>query len=251
MRFVNRRTFVPLVVVTVQISWATSAASQIPQKFENLQFFPRDTPRDSLLQVMRGFSFALGVRCQHCHTGGDGVSFEGVNFASDDKAAKRNARFMLRMVDSLNTTVLAALPERTTPPVFVECATCHRGLSKPTTLARTLAQTITEQGVDSAVARYRRLRRDEMVLGRYDFGEWSMNELARTLREQGKTAEAIVMLELNAEFFPSSPAIDLALGDLHRERGERDKALTRYRMVLEKQPNNQAARRRVEEMTKP
>src|SRR5687767_10125169 len=176
MRFVNRRTFVPLVVVTVQISWATSAASQIPQKFENLQFFPRDTPRDSLLQVMRGFSFALGVRCQHCHTGGDGVSFEGVNFASDDKAAKRNARFMLRMVDSLNTTVLAALPERTKPPVVVECATCHRGLSKPTTLARTLAQTITEQGVDSAVAR--------------------------------------------------------------------------YRMVLEKQPNNQAARRRVEEMTK-
>jgi hypothetical protein len=38
------------------------------------------------------------------------VSFEGVNFALDDKVAKRNARFMLRMVDSLNSQVLAGLP---------------------------------------------------------------------------------------------------------------------------------------------
>src|SRR5688572_29248204 len=78
------------------------AAGQIPEKFENLQYFPKDIARDSLVQTMRGFSFALGVRCQYCHAGGDGVSFQGVNFASDDKPTKRNARFMLRMVDSLN-----------------------------------------------------------------------------------------------------------------------------------------------------
>src|SRR5262252_10523065 len=83
---------------------------QFPDKFENLQALPKDIQRDSLIQIMRGFSFALGVRCQYCHTGGDGVSFAGVSFKSDDKAAKRNARFMIRMVDSLNHTVLAALP---------------------------------------------------------------------------------------------------------------------------------------------
>src|SRR5690349_6867594 len=77
------------------------ASAQIPEKFENLQYFPKDIPRDTLVNVMRGFSFALGVRCQFCHAGGDGVSFQGVNFASDDKVTKRNARFMLRMVDSL------------------------------------------------------------------------------------------------------------------------------------------------------
>ena len=48
---------------------------------------------------MREFSFALNVRCQYCHTGGDGISFEGVNFASDEKPAKVKARAMLRMVD--------------------------------------------------------------------------------------------------------------------------------------------------------
>ena len=228
---------------------ANTTGAQIPQKFENLQVLPGDVPRDTLLQIMREFSFALGVRCQHCHAGGDGVSFEGVNFASDDKPAKRNARFMLRMVDSLNTRVLTALPARATPSVSISCVTCHRGLARPTTLERTLAQTIEEKGVDSAIVQYRDLRRETMVLGRYNFGEWSLNELARTLAQQGRSTEAVAMLELNAEFYPSSAAIDLALGELHRTRGERDKALIRFRMVLEKQPNNASARRRIDELS--
>ena len=224
-------------------------AGQIPEKFKNLQFFPKDYPRDSLIQVMRGFSFALGVRCQHCHAGGDGISFVGVNFASDEKESKQNARFMLRMVDSLNRFAFAALPRRTTPPTRLECVTCHRGNAVPTTLAKTLMATIDGKGVDSAVAQYRALRK-ESALGRFDFGEWSMNELARTLREQGKPAAAIAMLELNAEFYPTSPAINMSLGDLHRERGDKAKALERYRAVLEAQPNNAIAKRRIEELTK-
>jgi Arc/MetJ family transcription regulator len=238
-----------VVLCSIAVGAPSRLSAQIPQKFENLQVFPHDIARDSLLQVMRGFSFALGVRCQHCHSGGDGISFEGVNFASDDKVAKQKARFMLRMVDSLNTRVLAALPARSSPIVEIECVTCHRGLARPSTLEKTLAATIRERGVDSAVAQYRALRRGAIELGRYNFGEWSLNELARTLRGQGQTAEAVAILELNAEFYPASAAIDLALADLHRERGEREKALQRYRMVLVKQPNNAVAKRRLEELS--
>ena len=43
------------------------------------------TPDTALIQRMREFSFALGVRCQHCHAGGNGVSLEGVSFKSDDR----------------------------------------------------------------------------------------------------------------------------------------------------------------------
>src|SRR5688500_18713273 len=57
--------------------------SQPAWKGENLQFFPKTISREQLTQRMREFSFALGVRCQYCHTGGDGVSFDGVVFASD------------------------------------------------------------------------------------------------------------------------------------------------------------------------
>src|SRR5579875_2431196 len=73
-----------------------------PQKFQNLQFFPKDIPRDTLLMIMRGFTDALGVRCQYCHVSEAGANGqERFNFASDDKETKKKARFMLHMVDTI------------------------------------------------------------------------------------------------------------------------------------------------------
>ena len=237
----------PLIIVFAA-TCAGSLGAQIPAKFENLLYFPKDIARDTLVNIMRGFSFALGVRCQYCHAGGDGVSFVGVEFKSDDKPAKRKARYMLRMADTINDRLLAALPDRSTPPVRVGCVTCHRGLSKPATLASTLTETIESKGVDSAVAQYRRLRQNTLTLGKFDFGEWSMNELARTLAERGKTAEAIAMLELNQEFYPQSADIDFIIGELHRQRGEKDQAIARYRAVLQKDPNSARAKQRLAEL---
>src|SRR5688572_13167008 len=84
------------------VAAAPSATAQIPDKFENLQVLPKDMTAQQLTQRMREFSLALNVRCQHCHTGGDGVSFKGVVFASDEKPAKVKAREMLRMVARIN-----------------------------------------------------------------------------------------------------------------------------------------------------
>lgn len=223
---------------------------QIPDKFENLQALPKDISRDSLVQVMRGFAFALGVRCQFCHAGGDGVSFTGVVFKSDEKPAKRNARFMIQMVDSINRVVLAALPARSTPPVVVQCVTCHRGVSKPTTLELTLAETIDRFGVDSAIAQYRRWRESPAVTlsGRFDFTEWRINELARHLATDGKTAEAAAILEMNAEFNPQSVSIPLMLGEVRQRRGETDKAIAAYQRALQIDPQNQQAKQRLTEL---
>jgi tetratricopeptide (TPR) repeat protein len=223
-------------------------AAQIPEKFENLQVLPKDIARPALIQRMREFSLALDVRCQYCHAGGDGVSFDGVDFKSDDKSAKKKARQMMRMVEEINSRLLAAVPDRVDPAVRVDCVTCHHGLAVPKTLAQTLAETIAKDGAPSAAAQYRKLRETTMVSGRYDFGEWSINELARTLKEKGDTASAIAMLELNGEFYPKSPAIDMFLGELHRERGERDKAIARYKLALEKNPKAEEARKRLAEL---
>jgi tetratricopeptide (TPR) repeat protein len=179
------------VLVAVAPAWAQ--APQAARPAENLQYFPKDIPRAQLIQRMREFSFALDVRCQHCHSGGDGVSFEGVNFASDDKPAKVKARAMLRMVDQINNT---------------------------------------------------------MVAGKYNFGEWEINEAARQLTEAGKTAEAIAILEMNGEFYPKSADIDFTLGELHRARKENDQAIARYRAALEKNPQHQGAKRWLTELTK-
>jgi hypothetical protein len=237
-----------LLTAAVSAASAHEVSGQIPDHFENLRVLPADIARDSLIQIMRGFSFALGVRCQHCHAGGDGISFEGVSFKSDEKVTKRKARFMLRMVDSLNQSLLAALPGRSDPPVRVECVTCHRGQPTPTTLEDVLARTIERSGVDSAIRQYRGLRESTTLRGYFDFTEWRINELARHLAADGKTAEAIAMLEMNAEFNPRSVYIPLELGRLYRTRGERDKAISAYLRVLGLDLANQQARRALTEL---
>jgi Photosynthetic reaction centre cytochrome C subunit len=229
-------------------SAASTASADEPPK--NLKYFPKTIARDALIQRMREFSFALGVRCQHCHAGGDGVSFEGVNFASDEKTPKVKARAMLRMVDTLNGQLLAKLPARHSPPVKMDCVICHRGLPIPKTLATELTEVVDTKGIPAAVARYRELRAKQMTLGRWAFDEWTMNEVARSLAVDGKADAAIAMLELNAEFYPASADIDLQLGELHRTRGEREKAIARYKAALAKSPESTLAAKRLEELEK-
>ena len=135
----------------VALAAAPCIAQQTVWKGENLQFFPKNIARDQLTQRMREFSFALGVRCQYCHAGGNGVTFDGVSFASDEKPAKTMARAMLRMVEQLNTVTLAQLPSRAQPRVVVDCATCHRGVAVPKSLQTTLLEIVDAEGVAAAV----------------------------------------------------------------------------------------------------
>jgi tetratricopeptide (TPR) repeat protein len=238
-----------LVLACVVVAAAPSRAqsAQPPWKAENLQYFPKDISREQLIQRMREFSFALGVRCQYCHAGGNGISFEGVSFQSDEKPAKATARAMLRMVEQLNTATLAQLPSRAQPRVVVDCATCHRGVSLPKSLQTTLFEIVEARGAPAAVAKYRELRNDAL-LGRYNFGEWEINELARRLAEAGKSEAAIAILEMNGEFYPKSAEIDVMIGELHRRAGDRDKAIQRYRAALAKSPDNGMAKQRLEEL---
>jgi hypothetical protein len=220
-----------------------------PWKGENLQYFRKDMPRGQLIQRMREFSFALGVRCQYCHAGGDGISFDGVSFASDEKPAKAKARVMLRMVDQLNNVSLAQLPSRAEPRVVIDCATCHHGLALPKSLQTTLFEIVETQGAPAAVAKYRELR-TRMDLGSYNFDEWEVNELARRLTEANRHEAAIAILEMNGEFNPKSADIDVLLGDAHRRVGNREKAAERYRAALVKAPQNAAAKQRLAELEK-
>ena len=245
----RRNLYAGLIVVGAAVA-VSGQAQQPPWRGENLQYFPKDIPRPELMQRMREFSFALDVRCQYCHTGGDGISFDGVVFASDEKPTKLKARAMLRMAEELNTTLLAKVPSRAEPRVVVGCSTCHRGSALPKSLQTTLFEIVEQDGVGAAVARYRALRQNTMVAGKYNFGEWEINELARRLTEAGSTAAAIAILEMNGEFYPKSADIEFTLGELHRGRGETDQAIKRYRATLEKSPQHQGAKRWLTELTR-
>jgi tetratricopeptide (TPR) repeat protein len=123
-------------------------------------------------------------------------------------------------------------------------------LSLPKSLQTTLFEVVAKDGAPAAAARYRELRTSDTLTGRYNFDEWEINELARRLAETGKTAEAIAMLELNGEFYPKSPSIDYQIGELQLARGEKDKALARFKVTLQKAPDHQRAKARVDELEK-
>ena len=222
------------------------AAQQPPQ---NLKVLPKDIPRPELTAIMRGFTAALGVRCEYCHALRDGVTPEPgqpiqinqLNLPSDANPKKDKARFMLRMTDSLNRVVLASMPDRRDPPVAVNCMTCHRQNPVPTTIETVIADVYGKAGIDSAIARYRALRAADLVSGKYNFGEQPVSELARRLGEQGKHADAIRLLEMNQEFYPNSVTIDVQIAELQAAAGNRDAAIARLRTVLTKSPNHQGA----------
>lgn len=222
------------------------AAAQIPDVPKNLQVLPKDISRDSLVQIMRRFSLDLGVRCQYCHVGGDGVSFEGVVFESDEDPDKVKARAMLQMVRYANDFVLAGLPDRDTPAVEVTCKTCHRGRSRPVLLAQELRMALDDFGPDSAVARYERFRSDDMTRGWFDFGEWEVNLLGERLQAEGRFTDAIAIYQLNGRYYPESPSIAFSLGALYEQTGDVEAAVRSYERVLELAPENRRALRRLE-----
>jgi hypothetical protein len=222
--------------------------AQIPSTFRNLQVLPKDIPSQELLQRMREFSFALDVRCQYCHAGGDGVSFEGVDFASDAKPPKRIARDMLRLVRQLNTRDLPATARRSDPPVQVDCVTCHRGLPIPRTIETELLAVIRESGIEAAVRRYRDLRANAQHMGLFRFTEWPVTELARSLAESGDVASAIRILELNREYYPESSAIVTRLVDAYLKVDRRSDAITLLEQFLEAHPDQAALAQRLREI---
>lgn len=252
LRLVDRHFVRTIAVILAALTLASGRAAlaqegaRQQQPYENLKYFSKDTPRDSLLAIMRGFTYALGVQCRFCHVEEPAAQPGGrprLRPPLDDKVEKEKARFMLAMVDTINRVTLASLPSRH-QGVRVECVTCHRGSAIPGTIQSVLAAAIDSFGADSAIARYRRLR-ENMAGGRYDFSEIPVNEFARALALRGKPDDAIALLQMNQQFNPNSAEIDFQLGDIYERKGDKAAAIARFQAVLAKRPNDPRARQRL------
>ena len=124
------RRFVPLVVAFVVILGCTSIDQQKSQpaktdnsQFHNLQVLPVNISRDELIATMRGFTRALGTRCDHCHAAGPPAADgrEQLDFASDAKPEKNVARTMMRMTRTINGDYISKVDQEKKNPV-----TCGR-----------------------------------------------------------------------------------------------------------------------------
>ena len=238
-----------IAVAALLLAAGGSVRAQIPQEFQNLQVLPRDIPRDSLLQLMRSFSFALNIRCVYCHVGADTPDLSGVDFRSDDRPAKVKAREMLRMVGDVNARIAAMPAAAGHEPVEVRCVTCHRGARRPVMLEDTLYRVIVTGGGIAGLEAYDSLRARHHGRASYDFGSPSLIRLAERLFADERHEDAVLVLQKNVELFPRGWNSYYELGKNLEALGRTDEAVAAYRAVLERLPGHQGSERRIQALT--
>jgi tetratricopeptide (TPR) repeat protein len=199
---------------------------------------------------MQGFVQALGVQasggCGYCHVG----TAPAFDFASDTKPAKIVARKMILM----SREITAKLPEVTGKPAAevtrLRCATCHRGVPIPKLLPDILTETAAKSGTAAAVQQYRELRTKYFGGQSYDFSENALVGMATPLINANKPDDAIGWLQLNAEFYPKSSATYAALGQAYAKKNDTPNAIMNLEKAIELDPNNQNAKRQLDQLKK-
>lgn len=97
---------------------------------KNLKVLPKNIKPEDLQKTMRTFSRSLGVRCGFCHAikpAKEGERPE-LDFVTDSKPEKRDARKMYTMMNDINHKYLQKMDKS-----FEEltCVSCHHGSAKP------------------------------------------------------------------------------------------------------------------------
>jgi hypothetical protein len=220
-----------------------------PDSFTNLKVLPKTIGKQELVATMRSFALGLGVRCTYCHVGREGAPLDSLKFASDDKRPKRVARVMMDMVKHINEEHLADVPERPEPHVVVKCETCHHGVARPRLLTDELALYLADSGLAAATRHYRDLRTRYYGSAAYDFRELPLVDLARSESRARRAENALGLLQLSAEFFPTSGLTLAARGDVYLEQGDTARALASYREALAKDSTMGQARQRIRQLT--
>jgi hypothetical protein len=239
----TRRHGVLFLLIAVSALPAQAPGKFPPDSLVNTKVIPRSTPPIQVVGMMRNFAGALGVRCQFCHVGEEGLPLERFDFASDEKRTKLVAREMMRMVQEVNRR-LDSLPGRTTPAVEVTCVTCHRGVSRPVPLVTVLTDAAAAAGADSAIRAYRALRARYYGRDAYDFGEFSLNAAAFRVARAGKPDDGLALLRANEEFFPRSSTLSVFRGNIQLMRGDTTAAAAAFREAIKRDSTNAEARGR-------
>ncbi|HEY2849067.1 MAG TPA: c-type cytochrome [Gemmatimonadaceae bacterium] len=245
-----RPTLAALAVIVVSATGGAQAPHKFPpDSLVNTRVIARSTPVISVIGTMRNFTTYLGVRCQYCHVGEEGLPLTQFDFVSDTKRTKVVAREMMLMVAEINRR-LDSLPGRSSPGLQVTCNTCHRGTNRPVPLSTLIAEAATAAGADSATHAYRALR--ERYYGRdaFDFGEGSLNTAAFRLGIAKKFDESFAMLKLNEELFPGSSGMYVFRGNINLMKADTAAAELAFREAVRRDSTNAEARGRLQAIGK-
>ena len=153
-----------LITITALASCAICSAQERKDIFanpQNLKVLPEDISSNELSDTMKGFALGLGVRCENCHVGEAGQPLDTFDFESDEKAMKRKARVMVRMLADINEDYVPQLNEiEDARRTEVRCVTCHRGRPQPKLIEDELDDRLLDSGIEAALTRYAELREE-------------------------------------------------------------------------------------------
>ena len=194
-----------LIAMTILVSFAINAAEEKKDIFanpQNLKVLPKEISSKELSDTMKGFALGLGVRCETCHVGEAGQPLDTFDFESDEKAMKRKARVMVRMLADVNSDYVPQLNEiEDAIRVEVRCVTCHRGRPQPKLIEDELDEQLADAGLEAALARYAELRENFYGSHSYDFSEFTLPMYVQQLAAREQLDAAIAVLQLNAVNF--------------------------------------------------
>ncbi len=229
--------FLIIAILISPVSLAQEAKRNIYADPENLKVLPENISSKDLGNTMKGFAMGLGARCENCHVGEPNTPLDTFDFASDEKAMKRKARLMIKMVQEINGSFVPRLDEiEESQRVEVRCVTCHRGQRQPKLIEDVLDEQLAENGLDAAIDKYEELRENFYGSHSYDFSEFTLPMYAQGLADEKKTQEAIAMTKINARHFPDSYYTFFILAELYKIAGQTEPAIESYTRAIELKP---------------
>jgi tetratricopeptide (TPR) repeat protein len=201
---------------------------------QNLKVLPEDISSNELSNTMKGFALGLGVRCENCHVGEAGQPLDTFDFESDEKAMKRKARVMVRMLADINEDYVPQLNEiEDARRTEVRCVTCHRGRPQPKLIEDELDDQLLDSGIEAALTRYAELREEFYGSHSYDFSEFTLPMYVQGLAADEQLDAAIALLQLNVENFPESYYTQFVRAELNSAAGNTATALDAYARAIE------------------
>jgi hypothetical protein len=132
-------------IALLGIMFCAVPAAQFPEEFTNLQVLPKDISRKQLESTMPSFAFALNVWLCLLPCGKTKRQEVRDGLRLRRQGYEEAARVMLQMVAAINLDYISKLPPAQTPPVQVQCVTCHHGLTQSRQLTSVLAEAIDQK----------------------------------------------------------------------------------------------------------
>lgn len=114
------------------VGMAAARPQDDPKPKHNFKVLKKDISHEELEKVMKGWSAALGVKCNFCHAPAADSTSHHLDFASDAKPEKDIARHMYKMTGRINKKYFSFNKDdqgNTIPAI--SCVTCHHGSPHP------------------------------------------------------------------------------------------------------------------------